>query len=102
VLRGLQPVEDRVPITQYHNQMEDLSGLVKSMGECLAWAQLRSSGRQGSAVADELIDFSQQKKWRNKIILLSQEMAEQVKSDWLVAYYGYRDRSKRSIVTSCA
>lgn len=92
VLRGLQPVEDRVPIAQYHNQIEHLSGVVKSMAECLAWGQLRSSGRQGSAIADELIDFAQRKKWRNKLTLIAQEMADLVKSDWAIYCEGYDDQ----------
>lgn len=89
VLRGLQPTEDRVPIAQYHNQIECLLGTVKSMAQCLAWAQLRSSGRQGSATADELIDFAQRKKWRNKLISLTYELADQVKSDWVIYREGY-------------
>ena len=92
VLRGLQPVEDRVPIAQYHNQMEHLSGVVKSMAECLAWAQLRSSGRQGAAIADELIHFAQRKKWRNKLNVLAEEMAGIVKSDWAIYCEGYDDK----------
>ena len=82
VLRGLQPVEDRVPIKQYHNQIEHLIDLMNSMAQCLAWTQLRSAGRQGSAIADELIEFTQKKKRFRKIGLLSKDMAEQVKSDW--------------------
>jgi len=82
VLRGLQPLEDRVPIKQYHNQIEHLIDVMNSMAQCLAWTQLRSSGRQGSAIADELIEFTLRKKWFGKIGHLSKVMAEQVKSDW--------------------
>jgi uncharacterized protein (DUF2252 family) len=89
VLRALQPTEDRVPIAQYHNQIEYLSGTVRSMAQCLAWAQLRSSGRQGSATTDELIDFAQRKKWRYKLTSLANELAGQVKSDWSTYCEGY-------------
>jgi uncharacterized protein (DUF2252 family) len=89
VLRGLQPIEDRVPIAQYHDHIEYLSGTVRSMAQCLAWAQLRSSGRQGSAIADDLIDFAQRKKWRNKLTSLAYELTDQVKSDWAIYCEGY-------------
>lgn len=89
VLRGLQPNEDRVPIAQYHDHIEYLSGTVRSMAQCLAWAQLRSSGRQGSATADDLIYFAQRKKWRNKLTSLAYELTDQVKSDWAIYCEGY-------------
>jgi uncharacterized protein (DUF2252 family) len=89
VLRGLQPIEDRVPIAQYHDHIGYLSGTVRSMAQCLAWAQLRSSGRQGSAIADDLIDFAQRKKWRNKLTSLAYELTDQVKSDWAIYCEGY-------------
>jgi uncharacterized protein (DUF2252 family) len=94
VLRALQPTEDRIPIAQYHNHIEYLSGAVRSMAQCLAWAQLRSSGRQGSATTDELIDFAQRKKWRNKLTSLAYELAGQVKSDWEVYCSGYESLLK--------
>lgn len=94
VLRALQPTEDRVPIAQYHNQIEYLSGTVRSMAQCLAWAQLRSSGRQGSAITDELIDFAQRKKWRNKLSSLANDLAGQVKSDWATYCKGYENLLK--------
>ena len=95
VLRALQPTEDRVPIAQYHNQFEYLSSTVSSMAQCLAWAQLRSSGRQGSAIADELIDFAQRKKWQSKLTSLTYELADQVKSDWEVYCARYESLLKR-------
>ncbi len=64
------------------------------MAQCLAWAQLRSSGRQGSATTDELIDFAQRKKWRNKLTSLAYELAGQVKSDWEVYCSGYESLLK--------
>lgn len=94
VLRALQPAEDRVPIAHYHNQIEILSGTVRSMAQCLAWAHLRSSGRQGSAIADELIDFAQRKKWRNKLTSLAYELAGQVKADWGAYCSGYQSLLK--------
>ncbi|WP_076591474.1 DUF2252 domain-containing protein [Herminiimonas arsenitoxidans] len=82
VLRALQPTEDRVPLTGQEHHIDHLIGVVKVMGECVAWAQLRSSGREGSAIADTLIDFSGRKKWRNNLLSICHELADQVQDDW--------------------
>ena len=82
VLRALQPLEDRVPLAKYHKHIDYMVGAVRVMGECVAWAQLRSAGRQHSAIADELIDFAGAKKWRPKLLKSAYEMANQVQADW--------------------
>lgn len=81
VLRGLQPTEDRV--TLGHAALAD-GGLVHTlatMGRLVAWAQLRSSGRQGSAAADELIDFGRREKWQRRLLDLSEDCAAQCRKD---------------------
>ena len=82
VLKALQPSENRVPLINYHNDIKSLEGGIYVMAQCVAWAQLRSSGRQGSANTDALIDFAQRKKWRSKILALSHQLSQQVQSDW--------------------
>ena len=58
VLRGLQPGEDRVdPPDRKAATPASLVNLMAMTARCLAWAQLRSSGRSGSASADALIDL---------------------------------------------
>jgi uncharacterized protein (DUF2252 family) len=52
------------------------------MARCLAWAQLRSSGRGGSANADELLDFAARSKWRTRLIEQAGAAAEQTRADW--------------------
>ncbi|MEC4750462.1 DUF2252 domain-containing protein [Methylomicrobium sp. Wu6] len=91
VLQALQPFEDRVPLAKYHRHIDSLTGVVQVMGQCVAWAQLRSSGRQGSAIADELIDFAERKKWRFKLLELAYELSNQVKEDWQTYSESYDD-----------
>ncbi len=81
VLRALQPSEDRVVMGGAHQTGADLDQLVRTMGQLLAWAQLRSAGRDGSAIADELIDFGQRKKWKDALLGASQDCAAQVRQD---------------------
>lgn len=91
VLRALQPSEDRVPLAGQQHHPEHLRGVLEVMGQCLAWAQLRSSGREGSAIADELIEFSSRQKWRGKLLEACDDLASQVNEDWKTYASAYDD-----------
>jgi uncharacterized protein (DUF2252 family) len=82
VLRGLQPSEDRVVLSAGTPAPDRQESLVRAMGECTAWAQLRSAGRAGSAIADELIDFGSRRKWRAALIDVAAECAARTEADW--------------------
>jgi len=91
VLRALQPIEDRVPLTGQRHHLDHLIGVVTVMGQCVAWSQLRSGGRDGSAIADELIAFSARKKWRSKLLPACRELAVEVQQDWRTYCEAYDD-----------
>lgn len=91
VLRGLQPSEDRVDLTNWHKRFQRLEGVMKTMGELVAWGQLRSGGRAGSAVIDELIDFADQNKWRRELLDAVEHCAELVNKDWARYVQAYDD-----------
>jgi uncharacterized protein (DUF2252 family) len=91
VLRGLQPSEDRVTLDRSSQSMDQLQQVLASMGRLLAWAQLRSAGREGSATADELIAFGQRSKWREKMLGASHDCAEQVRADAATFSLAYDD-----------
>jgi uncharacterized protein (DUF2252 family) len=82
VLRGLQPSEDRIALRQPRHTLGEIEQVMSVMGNLVAWAQLRSSGRQGSAIADELIAFGQSKKWKKQLLDAAQDCAAQVRRDW--------------------
>ena len=82
-LRGLQPSEDRVALDAPNTELAQIEGVLQEMGRMLAWAQLRSSGRQGSAIADELIDFGASREtWQKELLGAAQQCAQQVTEDW--------------------
>ncbi len=95
VLRALQPSEDRIELGQRRHSLARLRSLVAEMGRCAAWAQLRSSGRGGSASADELIDFGRRRRWRRKLAKLARHMADVVESDWSIFTKAYDDGAFR-------
>lgn len=83
VLRGLQPSEDRIDLGAPDVSVSDLGGAVQDMARLTAWAHLRSAGRQGSALADDLIQFGQsRKKWQAELDSAAQHSARQVHTDW--------------------
>ena len=83
VLRGLQPSEDRVALYETGVGFEKVRGVVEEMGRIVAWGQLRSSGRQGSAIADELIEFgSKRKAWHDELVSAARRCAKLVRKDW--------------------
>jgi uncharacterized protein (DUF2252 family) len=81
-LRELQPVDDRVEIGAKKPAMRDLELLVEAYGYLTAWAQLRSSGRDGSATADALIEFAGGQSWLGHVRLYAKVYARRVREDW--------------------
>ncbi|MES2935765.1 MAG: DUF2252 family protein [Pseudomonadota bacterium] len=82
VLRALQPSEDRVSLDRARHSMKQLHEVMDVMGQLVAWAHLRATGRNGSAIADELIDFGQQKKWKKPLLATANDCAAHVVKDW--------------------
>jgi uncharacterized protein (DUF2252 family) len=82
VLRALQPSEDRLPLGHFGHQPDLVDGAVAMLARCVAWAQLRSGGRQGAACADDLIAFAGRKKWRRQVARAAAAAARQVTADW--------------------
>jgi uncharacterized protein (DUF2252 family) len=89
VLRELQPIQDRVNLNQWNGKLRRLEKVMQTMGELIAWAQLRSSGRQGSAIADELINFGQDQNWRRELLDYAQKYSIQVETDYQSFWRGF-------------
>lgn len=81
VLRGLQPTEDRIAMDSHGLTVSQRTHTAADMGRAVAWAHLRGAGRDGSAIADDLIDFGGRKKWQGPSLTLAQECATQVGKD---------------------
>jgi uncharacterized protein (DUF2252 family) len=87
VLRELQPSADKVDVTQLRGKPKRLTKLVETMAQITAWGQLRSSGRERSAIADELINFAQAANlWQPDLLDYAEGDAAQVAAD----YAGFR------------
>jgi uncharacterized protein (DUF2252 family) len=83
ILRALQPSEDRVALGLEGTVLKSIKGAIGSMGHVLASAHLRSSGRQGSAIADQLIAFGAAgSQWREGLIKAAQACSDDVEQEW--------------------
>ena len=82
LLRELQPANDRLSLDHWRGKIRRLEKAIISAGEILAWAQLRSSGRQGSAIADDLIAFGRADGWQQELVAYARFYASRVESDY--------------------
>lgn len=91
VLKELLPSQDRVALERWNGKLRRLTGVMQTMGQVVAWAHLRSGGRQGSAMADQWIAFGEGVgDWRQPLFAYAQDYAVQVRSDWLAFSAAYR------------
>jgi uncharacterized protein (DUF2252 family) len=82
VLRELQPSQDRMRMEAWGGNIENLRDAVTTMGHVTAWAALRASGRQGSAIADELIAFAGDREWRGDALAMARRVAARTIMEW--------------------
>jgi len=82
VLRELQPAQDKLDLTAWDKHPDRVKKVAESMAAIVAWGQLRSGGRNGSAIADELIAFGEQAALRAPLLEYARQYAGQVLTDY--------------------
>jgi len=82
VLKQMQPIADKIIFAALKDDRASIEMVIADMAVLAASAQLRSSGRQGSAIADELITFGLDKQWHKSIFDYGQQYAAQVNKDY--------------------
>lgn len=82
VLKGLQPVQDRVALDKWRGDLPLLEQTLLTMAHLTAWSELRSSGLQGSSTADELIEYWGKPGRREKLLALALSCRRQTQRDW--------------------
>lgn len=83
VLRELQPTADRVDLDKSNGKIKRLKKVIKTMAEVTAWGQMRSTGRQKSAIADDLIAFAETASvWHDSVLDYARSYAVQVERDY--------------------
>ena len=82
VFKEMQPMSDKLDVKIVFKNAEDTHHVLQNMGVLTASAQLRSSGRQGAATADDLMLFGTDTSWQKKVIAFAFVYSERVKSDF--------------------
>ncbi|MDQ6812220.1 MAG: DUF2252 domain-containing protein, partial [Bacteroidota bacterium] len=82
VIQELQPAEDKIDFTSLLKRHKDIGCVIEDMALLTASAQLRTVGRQGSAIADELIKFGESADWQPPIINYAGSYVQQAQADY--------------------
>jgi uncharacterized protein (DUF2252 family) len=90
VLKRLLPSEDRIALASLATKPAQLELLLQNVGQCLAWAQLRSSGRGGADMADALIAYGRRSAAHKPLLVLAERAAGQVLRDYAVFAAAHR------------
>ncbi|MEO6833599.1 MAG: DUF2252 family protein [Chitinophagaceae bacterium] len=91
MIQEMQPVKDCIDFNLIKDRYQDVYGVIDDMGMLTASAQLRSSGRQGSAIADELIAFGFDTEWQRELINIALQKAAIVEKDYELFCAAYND-----------
>jgi uncharacterized protein (DUF2252 family) len=92
VLKEMQPIADKIDFLVIKDKYKDLKRVINDMAMLTASAQLRSTGRQGSAVADDLITFGKDTEWQKKILDYAFNYSKQVKKDYAEFAKAYKQK----------
>jgi uncharacterized protein (DUF2252 family) len=82
ILRELQPMEDRLSLEHARDKRKRLETSLRSMTDVLAWDQLRSAGRHGSASVEELEAMGHDRRWCRPLVEYSHTYADVVRGYW--------------------
>jgi uncharacterized protein (DUF2252 family) len=90
VLKEMQPTADKIDFMVIRDRYKDMERVIRDMAVLTASAQLRSSGRQGSVMADELIAFGMDTGWQQGLIDYAASYAGQIKKDYNEFFKAYK------------
>jgi len=82
ITKWIQPEADKINFDNFLAAEGEQLILMDTLGVITGSAQLRSGGRDGSAIADEMIRFGMQQEWRNPLLAFAEAYAEQVEIDY--------------------
>lgn len=80
VMKELQPSQDRMDLRACRGNLRRLEGILGTMAQLAASGMLRSGGRGGSSITDELIAFAG-KDWEKPLLHFAREAAARTRSE---------------------
>lgn len=91
VIKELQPTADKIDFLLIRDRYKDIACVIEDMAFLTASAELRSAGRQGAAVPDELIAFGKDNSWQRPLQEYAETYSEQVKKDYQDYFKAYKE-----------
>jgi uncharacterized protein (DUF2252 family) len=89
-VQEMQPMEDKINFELIKDRFKDLDLVISDMALLTASAQLRSGGRQGSAIIDELITFGTDRRWHQGVIDYAKAYSKTVQKDYAAFLKDYK------------
>jgi len=90
VIKQMQPSEDKINFDNLDGRYAEIERVAHDMAVLTASAHLRSGGREGSAIADELIGFGENEQWANALLNYVEKYTTQVKKDYNAFMVDYK------------
>jgi uncharacterized protein (DUF2252 family) len=91
IVKELQPMEDKLNLAQFQGKAKRCAQFIGTTGSLCAWGNLRSSGRQGSATADQLIAFAAKAPdWKKYVADYASKYAAKVHRDHVIFTNSWR------------
>jgi hypothetical protein len=89
-VKELQPTADKIDFLVIRDRSKDIACVIEDMAFLTASAELRSAGRQGAALPDELIAFGRDTHWQAGLLDFAAGYAAQVKTDYQDYFKAYK------------
>ncbi|HEY4154847.1 MAG TPA: DUF2252 family protein [Puia sp.] len=89
VIQEIQPTKDSINFKLIKKEYRNIYQVIDDMAMLTASSVLRSSGRQGSAITDELISFGRQDHWQEPLLQYAVQYALEVKKNYLLFLKDY-------------
>jgi uncharacterized protein (DUF2252 family) len=90
VIKEMQPTADRIDFLVIRDRYKDIACVIEDMAFLTASAMLRSAGRQGAALPDELIAFGADTHWQQGLTDYANNYAVQIKKDYSAYFKAYK------------
>jgi len=92
VIKELQPEQDKFDFhLHWDGELDSMEKLIQTIAVITASGHLRSAGRQGSSITDELIAFSQQTQWQSDLIAFCANYTNKVHQDYFTFCEAYEE-----------
>lgn len=100
VIQEMQPVKDNINFRLLRKDYRHMYQVIDDMAMLTASSALRSSGRQGSATADELIAFGKNDQWQEAVLQYAINYAHEIKKYYLLFLKDFKAGAFRDLTHS--